>query len=176
MRPLSLLSALLLAFAPVAQAEVTAVGDSGFVVHHGVDVTAEPAAVFQTMVGEVSAWWLSDHTWSGNSANLSIERHAGGCFCEQLPDGGSVEHLRVVHIQPGHLIRLQGGLGPLQEMGLNGAMTWTVSHHPDSGGSRIEWRYTVHGFLPDGFEEISAAVDQVLGLQLASLTARLTDG
>lgn len=86
-----------------------------------------------------------------------------------------MEHPRVVYIQPGHLVRLQGGLGPLPEMGLNGAMTWKVSHHPDSAGSRIEWRYTVHSFLPGGFEEISAAVDQVLGGQLASLTARSND-
>jgi hypothetical protein len=155
-----------------AGAEVTSSGPGGFSIHHGVDVESTPAVAFQIMVAGISSWWLSDHTWSGDSASLSIDQRAGGCFCEQLPEGGSVEHMRVIFIQPGRLIRLQGGLGPLQEMGLAGTMTWSVQPGTE-GISRIEWKYTVHGYLEGGFTEISAAVDHVLGQQLASLTTRL---
>ena len=172
MRRSILLVAWLLVFSQAAHGELTAVGEGGFAVRHSVTVQAAHARVFQTMVGDISAWWLKDHTWSGNAANLSIEQRAGGCFCEQLPEGGSVEHMRVIFIRPGSLVRLQGGLGPLQDMGLNGALSWKVSA-VEGGGSRIEWSYNVHGFVEGGFKESATAVERVLGQQLASLAAEL---
>jgi uncharacterized protein YndB with AHSA1/START domain len=171
MKP-ALIAVALLLTTSLSRAAVIDSGSGGFTVQHQLDTSAPHAAVFQKMVTEVASWWLDDHTWSGDAANLSIEQRAGGCFCEQLPQGGSVEHLRVVYIQPGSLIRLQGGLGPLQEMGANGAMSWSVTPN-DDGGSRIEWRYRVHGHLESGFDDIAAAVDRVLGQQLAGLGASI---
>ena len=43
-----------------------------------------------------------------------MELHAGGCFCERLKDGGSVQLLQVVYAAPGEGLRLRGALGPLQ--------------------------------------------------------------
>ena len=78
----------------------------------------------------------------------------------------------MVYFDPGKLIRFQGGLGPLQDMGLNGAMTWSVEPHGETG-AHIEWRYVVHGYRDQGFEDLAPVVDQVLGQQLASLAAAL---
>ena len=42
-------------------------------------------------------WWDPSHTWSGSAKNLTFEPKAGGCFCEKLADGGSVQHGRVIY-------------------------------------------------------------------------------
>ncbi len=48
----------------------------------------------------------------------------GGCFCELIPDGaGEIEHMRVIYTRPGVTLRLQGGLGPLQEVGVSPAFS-----------------------------------------------------
>jgi hypothetical protein len=38
--------------------------------------------------------------FSRDAANLSTELRAGGCFCERLKDGRSVQHLQVVYAAP----------------------------------------------------------------------------
>ena len=47
------------------------------------------------------------------AANLSLDAAPGGCFCERLPNGGGVEHMRVTYVEPGKRIVLTGSLGPL---------------------------------------------------------------
>jgi hypothetical protein len=58
------------------------------------------------------------HTFSRNAANLSLELHAGGCFCERLKNDGSVQHMQVVYVAPGEALRLRGALDPLQIEGV----------------------------------------------------------
>ena len=52
-----------------------------------------------------------------DAKNLSIDARPGGCFCEKLPNGGGVEHARVVYVAPREVLRLSGALGPLQGVG-----------------------------------------------------------
>src|ERR1044071_7404786 len=114
-----LLLALSLAAAP-ATAEVTT-SEQGFIVRNSATIAAPPAAVWAALV-QPSRYWNPAHSYSGNGANLTIEPRAGGCFCEALPDGGSVEHLRVTMVQPNQLLRLSGALGPLGTEGLAGGL------------------------------------------------------
>jgi hypothetical protein len=73
----------------------------------------------------VGRWWDREHTYSGDAKNLSIDPRPGGCFCEALPPhGGGVQHAMVVLAIPGKTLRMVGGLGPLQESGLAGALTF----------------------------------------------------
>jgi hypothetical protein len=65
--------------------------------------------------------------------NLSLDRKPGGCFCERLPDGGGVQHMRVVYTSPDKLLRLSGAIGPLQEAALVGSMSWKLQQ---TGGRR----------------------------------------
>jgi Polyketide cyclase / dehydrase and lipid transport len=155
-----------------ATAEVISVASNGFEVRESVHVAAAPAKAYAALLLP-ARWWSSDHAFSRNAANLKLDARAGGCWCESLPDGGSAEHLRVVFAAPGKTLRLRGALGPLQGMGVEGAMTWSVKSSGD--GSDISVSYAVGGFAKDGFDEMSKAVDRVLGEQIERLK-KLIDG
>ncbi len=147
-----------------AGAQVTS---TGFLVNHEERIDATPRRVYDALVGQVGMWWNPDHTISGDSRNLSIEARPGGCFCERLPGGGGHEHLRVVHVARGEMLRLSGALGPLQASGVAGSLTWTLT--PSSGGTVVRLSYSVGGFLEGGFEKVAPAVGAVLAEQVRRL-------
>ena len=132
-----------------------------------VSATADKA--YEALVEDVDKWWHPDHTYSGDSEKLSIEARAGGCFCEQLEDGGSVRHLEVVYVEPRHMIRLTGGLGPLQELAAAGMMA--ISFDEDELGTEITLEYKVSGHYEDGMDSLAPAVNEVLSIQLSRLGA-----
>lgn len=162
---------------PVA-AEVTARDAGGFAVSHQMTLAGDPERVFAALTEQIAKWWDADHSYSGQAENLYLEARAGGCFCERLPNGGSVEHMRVVFASPGRLLRLAGGLGPLQGMGASGTMDFQLSpaQSTGDGATRLEFRYIVSGFAPDGLGDIADPVDVVLGAQLARLASYLQGG
>jgi hypothetical protein len=149
-----------------AAAEVLSVGSSGFEVKQTVHVAAASDKAYAALL-QPARWWNSDRTFSGNAANLVLEARAGGCWCETLPDGGSVEHLRVVYVVPGKSLRLRGALGPFQGMGADGALTWVLKS--GTSGTDISVSYTLGGYAKDGFEALSKAADHVLGEQIERL-------
>jgi uncharacterized protein YndB with AHSA1/START domain len=149
-----------------AIAEVLSVGANGFEVRETVHVAATADKAFAALL-QPARWWSSEHTFSGSAANLVLEARAGGCWCENLPDGGSVEHLRVVYIAPGKALRLRGALGPFQSLGVEGSMTWTLK--PSANGTDISVSYAVGGYSKEGFDGASKGADQVLGLQIERL-------
>ena len=138
------------------------IGSNGFLVRIERIVTAPPARVYDALIGQVGSWWNPQHTYSGDSKNLSIDPRPGGCFCERLPNGG-VEHMRVVLLKTNEMVRLAGGLGPLQASGVSGSMTWRLS--PTEKGTKLELTYSVGGFIASGFDSIAPAVERVLAEQ-----------
>ena len=94
-------------------AEVLGVAGNGFEVRETAHTAASPDKVYAALLLP-ARWWSSNHTFSGNAANLTWDARAGGCWCETLPNCGSVEHLRVVYVSPGKALRLRGALGPFQ--------------------------------------------------------------
>lgn len=158
---------LTLALASPVAAEVT-ISDTGFATSNTVTVAASPAEVWAALV-EPSRYWNGDHSWSGEAANFSMEPRAGGCFCEALPNDGSVEHMRVIMVQPGQMLRLAGALGPLQSEGLAGALTWQLEE--SEGGTRITQTYSVGGHMQFDREELAPVVDGVVREQLDRLAA-----
>lgn len=153
-----------------AQAEVKSSTASGFELENTLVVAAPPAQVYAA-IGRIGGWWSASHTYSGKAENLSLDLKAGGCFCERLVDGGSVEHMRVVFAQPGKMLRLQGALGPLQAGALTGTMTWTLK--PVQGGTEVTNSYVIGGYVAGGADKYAAPVDQVLGQQLKAFQASL---
>lgn len=149
-----------------ACAAVDDVSMTGFTVVETADISASPDQVYQTLVAP-SRWWNSEHTYSHDAANLSLDPKAGGCWCETLADGGSVQHMTVVAAIPGKLLRLRGALGPLQAMAVDGAMTFTL--RPDGKATQLTLTYTVGGYAKAGFSDIAKAVDGVLGEQMSRL-------
>ena len=155
-----------------AGAEVLNVAANGFEVRETAHITAPPDQVYAALL-QPARWWSSDHTFSGNAANLVLDARAGGCWCETLPNGGSVEHLTVVFVAPGKALRLRGALGPLQGLAVDGAMTWNIQSV--AGGTDISLTYTAGGYVKDGFDDLSKGMDRVLGEQLLRLK-KLVDG
>jgi uncharacterized protein YndB with AHSA1/START domain len=117
-------------------------------------------------------WWPSDHTWSGDRANLSLSGQAGGCFCERWA-GGSVEHGRVVMSMPGRLLRLSAALGPLQEMGVTGVITFALEEK--DGTTTLVATHRVSGDAAHKLEALAPIVDQVNALQFGGVAKALGD-
>lgn len=167
------------AYAP-AGAEVTAVSESGFVVRLEAESPASKTEAWQALIAP-GKWWSSEHTYSGDAANLYIDAQATGCFCEKLPrpadapEGqrmGSIEHMHVIYADPPQgVLRMSGGLGPLQSEAAHGTLTITVKPIPT--GSRITWEYVVGGYIRMKSEELAPLVDKVLGEQIARLAGSL---
>lgn len=163
------LAAALALLPATAPAEVTRSGPGGFTVRQVLDTAADAGAVY-ALFGHIGEWWNPDHSWSGKAENLHLDVDRR-CFCEKLPNGGFVEHLRIVYLAPGETIRFDGALGPLQSMAANGRMEWRVEGA--GAGSRVTFAYHVFGDPAAGLEGIAPAVDGVIGEQLARLGERL---
>lgn len=162
-----------------AAAEVTRATEDSFVSRHEVVVAASPKAVWLALIAPAQ-WWRSEHTWSGEAANLTLTPQASGCFCETIPEvdepgrftlQGSVEHMRVIQAYPEQALRMQGALGPLQSEPVTGILTITLSAVKQ--GTRIVWEYNVGGPMRYEVEVISKAVDGVMGAQLGALAKQL---
>ena len=162
----------LAAVARPAAADVVSVAGNGFEIRETVHTAASADKAYAALL-QPARWWSSDHTFSGNAANLLLDARAGGCWCETLPGGGSVEHLRVVFVSPGKALRLRGALGPFQGLAVDGVMTWSVKGGAE--GADISITYAIGGYNKDGFDELSKAADHVLGEQLERLK-KLLDG
>ena len=149
-----------------AEAEVKSVTPTGFEVVDTVTIQAPPEQVYAAL-GQIGRWWSPAHTFSRDAANLSIDLKAGGCFCERLKNGGSVQHLSVVYAAPGEGLRLRGALGPLQMEGVDGTLAWALK--PSEGGTNVTQSYVIGGYIRGGMDQWAPKVDRVLHEQLDRL-------
>jgi hypothetical protein len=159
----------LLAAAGTAHADVIGVSPTGFVTRFQRDVQATPAQAFDA-IGRLPQWWNPQHSYSGKSANLRFALKAGDCFCEEW-DGSSIEHARVLLVMRNALVRLEGGLGPLQELGVNGILT--LSTGVEGGKTFVRLLYRVQGSPEGGFEKLAPIVDRVMGEQFNRWSAHV---
>jgi hypothetical protein len=173
-------AAFALAASPLpALAKVHQADANGFVVRHAVEVPAAPSDAFAELL-HPERWWNGAHSYSADAANFSLDPRAGGCFCEVLPNPdspraaprGTVEHMRVVYIEQDRVLRLSGGLGPLQSEALIGTLT-VVLKPAGEGRTQILWEYVVGGYMRMETAKIAPAVDAVIGEQLQRLAKNL---
>jgi hypothetical protein len=151
-----------------AAAEVAAASPSAFLIQAQASVPASPAHSWRALT-RVGGWWSSAHTFSGDARRLSLDPRAGGCWCERW-NGQSVEHARVVMVSAHEgvrTLRVVGGLGPLQELGVTGVLTFTIA--PDPAGAKIALSYRVSGDAGLGLDAVAPFVDQVLMEQFGRL-------
>ena len=118
-------------------------------------------------LSDIGKWWDPEHTYSGDARNLSLDPVLRGCFCEKLSLYAGIEHAHVVYAQPAKTLRLIGSLGPLQEFGVTGSMTWQIE--AAGGGSRITVTYNVGGFADRPLADWAPIVDEVVGGQVKRL-------
>ena len=140
---------------------------NGFEVSETVEIGA-PAGKVWDALNQIGSWWDSEHSFSGNAKNMSIELKPGGCFCESLPGGGGVGHMMVAYVRPDTVVRLSGALGPLQSTGASGHMTWTLKETARHS-TLFTLTYDVGGYAIGGLGKWAAPVDKVLGQQAARL-------
>ncbi|WP_379546248.1 SRPBCC family protein [Qipengyuania sp. DSG2-2] len=164
-----------------AAAEVIDQSDDGFVTQDGATVNASPQAVWLALISP-GEWWNDAHTWSGDAGNMTLEPQANGCFCERIPateeDGaiglaGSVRHMTVIQSFPRRVLRMRGGLGPLQSEPADGVLTITMKGNEDNTETQINWTYVVGGHMRFEVPVIAKAVDGVMSQQLTGLTEKL---
>jgi uncharacterized protein YndB with AHSA1/START domain len=160
------LLALALCTAAPAPAEVVSAGPNAFHSRHEVELPLPPDRAWRAF-GAIGAWWSKDHTYSGDAANLRLAMEPGGCFCERLPGGGGIEHLRVAYADPGSKLVLTGSLGPLLYEATSGVLD--VTFKPTAAGTQVSWNYKVTGFAAGNGDKLAPLVDRVLGEQLAGL-------
>lgn len=161
---------LLAGLALPALAEVKDSSASGFTLENTQVVPVDAEAAWNGLVDDVGKWWPADHTWWGDASKLSIRARAGGCFCE-INGKRQARHMQVVWVDPGKTLRMAGGLGPLQGLGLDGALEFRFA--PDGDGTRITLWYRVGGYSPDDLSAFAPVVDRVMAQQLAALADHL---
>jgi hypothetical protein len=168
----ALAAASLLMLGSPALAEVKDASAAGFTTENSTLVMTDPMTAWQALVDGVDGWWPKDHSWWGKAGKFSIDAHAGGCFCERS-GAREAQHLEVVFSDPGKLLRLTGGLGPLQGMGLYGVLEWRLA--AVDGGTRITYWYRAGGYTPDDLKSLAGVVDEVQAQQLAGLARYIAE-
>lgn len=153
-----------------ASAEVTASAPGGFTIELSGSVPLGRDAAWSKLL-DIGGWWSDAHTYSGAATAMQIDAVPGGCWCETWP-GGEVEHGHVVLFMPGQTLRLRAELGPLQELGVSGALTFALSDAPSAGSTAVRLTYRVSGSSLAGLEALAPVVDQVLKEQLDRFTGR----
>ena len=156
-----------------AKADVVDNSPTGFQLSVVVHIAVPPDRVYAELI-QPSKWWNSDHTYSGSAANLKLDAKAGGCFCETLPGGGSVEHLTVATAMPGKQLRLRGALGPFQGSGVEGALTWSLA----AAGAQTDLTviYDIGGHMKGGFGDWPGKADAMISEQVARLKKFIETG
>ena len=157
-----------------AAAAVTDASANGFTVVEVFQTSAPPAKVYGELI-QPSHWWSAEHSYSHDAANFTLDARAGGCWCEKLPDGGSVQHMTVVLAMPGKQLRMRGALGPFQALGVDGSLTIVLAPTPD-GGTAVRATYALGGYYKDGFATLAAAGDAVLAEQFTRLKSDIETG
>ena len=153
-------TAIVLLIAVASNAEIEDAAVHGFTLHYQVSIEADRFEVYRVATDEINQWWSNDHTVSGNAANMSINSAVLGCFCETLGESASLVHMTVSFVNPGVMIRLTGGLGPLGLSGVNGNMTWEFD--TSETGTVVTMRYAVGGYMQGGLDALAPEVDSVL--------------
>ena len=134
-------------------------GQNGFTIQQKLHIAAATDKVYAALLAP-GKWWSSDHTFSHSAANLALDARAGGCFCETLPGGGSVQHATVAIAMPGAMLRLRGPLGPFQGQGVDAALTFSLKAAGD--GTDLTLDNVVGGYMQGGFGKWPQAADGML--------------
>lgn len=181
MKKLLFITILLFLYSPQIRAEVKTsvekVYAHGFVIKNTATTAVSRSRLWHHFVSDIDAWWPKDHSWWGRNGKFSLNPEAGGCFCEH-DKSNSAEHMRVSFVEPEKRMVMTGGLGPLQGLGMYGALTWEFA---DMGNdltgvtltgvtlTGVTLTYRVHGIYEDDLAKLADLVATVQGIQLKGL-------
>lgn len=155
-----------------SSAEVVDSAANGFTITNHAAVQSNPTRAYAAIV-KIGSWWSSEHTFFGNAKHMSLDPNVGGCFCE-VDWKQQVRHGTVIFVDPGKLLRISTALGPFQDQGIAGVLTFVLS--PTQNGSDIEMTYRAGGYFPGGLEKIAPVVNSVLSEQIQRLKRFIDTG
>ena len=162
---ISVIVALLMGLSCAIHAEVKEAGADHLLLQDSRVVHAPPSKLYAALI-DIGQWWSSKHTYSGDARHLSLQAVAGGCFCERWNDQ-SAAHGRVIRANPSHLLRLDTALGPLQNMAVQGVMTFALK--PAADGTTLQFEYRVNGASQSGLDKLAPDINGVMMEQLQRL-------
>jgi uncharacterized protein YndB with AHSA1/START domain len=155
----------MLAWPTFAAASITNLRPHSFISSHVVTFKGMRTEEAYRHFVRLPRWWDPSHSYSGKRSAIRFRARAGDCWCERLPGGGSVEHMRVQLVQPGKRLVMSGGLGPLMFQGV--AATMDVSFLQTYGGdATVMIDYRVAGFAYGNADKNAGPVDKVLAAQV----------
>lgn len=147
-----------------AQADVKAAAPDGLIIQIKTEIALDRDDAWARLL-DIGSWWNGSHTYSGNAESMNVDAVAGGCWCE-LWSGGEVEHGRVVLVMPRETLRFSAALGPLQEMGVSGALTFTLSDGPSPSRTSVTVDFKVSGSSLSGLDKLATVIDGVITEQV----------
>jgi len=156
-----------------AGATVIHAAPGGFELKQVIHISAPAARVYAALI-QPAKWWNAEHTYSGSAANLSLDARPGGCFCEALPNGGVVQHLVVVNIQPNEALELRGALGPFHARGVDGVLAFELK--PAGDGVDLTMTNDLGGYMSEGMESWAPKADGMLSEQMSRLKRYIETG
>ena len=160
----ALLLAIAVAMPGQLLADVLAASREGFNLRVETHTRADPMLAYEAFTF-IDQWWDPAHTYSGDASKLTLDLRPGGAFLERPAVGVFVQHMQVVYVNPGREVRMLGGLGPLQPMGLHGALSVQFKA-AEKGGTDVIMLYNVSGFAHTGLETLAPVVDRVQAAQM----------
>jgi uncharacterized protein YndB with AHSA1/START domain len=161
-------------FAFVDAGDVLDSSPNGFSIKIGTIIQAGPSQIYDALVHHIGDWWNSEHTYSNDAHNLSIDDKPMGCFCEKLPNNGGVRHGEVIMVMPDKMLVISTALGPLQRAGATGTLTFVIQ--PIHNQTRVEVTYTVGGYMSGGLNTWADPVNKVLTEQVTRLKSYVETG
>lgn len=147
-----------------AAADVISATPSTFDIERQVTINAPLQQSWDVLIAP-QKWWSKGQGDPSHAANVSLDVQAGGCFCEGMPNKGSVEHGRVVLVMPPRMIRFKAALGSLQAEAVDGTLTFQLDPVGPTT-TRLTLVYVINGFVRGGADTIAAQVDDVLAAQI----------
>lgn len=160
---------LLAVAAAPATAEILAASPEHYELRHEATSSLSPQEMWERLI-RPEGWWASEHTWSGDAANLTLDAQAGGLWREDW-DAGSVAHGTVLAVRDGAQLRLDAPFGPLQGMAVQVVWTISLEEQEGTGGTRIIFEEIANGSASSQLDQIAPAVDSVKSEAMQRLTA-----
>jgi hypothetical protein len=152
-----------------ANAEVKASAPDGMIIQIKGETALSREAAWARLL-KIGTWWSNDHTYSGQAAAMTVDAVAGGCWCE-IWEEGEVEHGRVIYFSSNQAIRFSSALGPLQDLGVSAALTFTLSEGSVPGRTTITLDMKATGSSLSGLDKMAGIVDAVLSEQVKRFIA-----
>ncbi len=167
-----IIAILITLFAQQSAAKVLDKSKDGFTLEISFETKADVKTTYNQFLN-VGDWWNSEHTWFGDASKMYIEPSVNGCFCE-IDGEKQALHMTVSYVDPYKEVRMIGGLGPLQGLGLHGGMSWKFEEQ-ENGNTKVTHRYQVTGYMQGGLEGLADIVDSVQAIQMKGLKKALAD-